>query len=159
MILSKFEKPISRLLPWLGSTGSAFGGFALLCCFGWTGLASFLPLVGLGFLVRFTVALKFIWISLAITAIALTLSFLRHRRPWPLAAAVVGAGLLTWPMYHGLEVSLWLGLLYSGLGVLFFATGLDVWLSIRQARSCPIPNQRSDNIQIGSLAPLKEDPA
>ena len=128
----------------------------MLCCFGWTGLASFLPLIGLGILVRFTVALKLVWISLGISAIGLTLSFTRHRRPWPLVTAALGAGLLIYPMYHALEVWLWLALLYSGLGGLFMGTALDLRLSIRQARQCAIPKRCSDKDQKAAIRTLGE---
>lgn len=120
----------------VGSFSSAFGGFAMLCCFGWTGLATFLPVIGLGFLVRFSVALRLIWIALALTTIGLALSFCRHRRPWPLATAALGAGLLLYPMYHALEVVVWLGMVYAGLGLLFISSGIDVWCAWRMSRIC-----------------------
>ncbi len=126
------------LLSGLGSAGSAFGAFSMLCCFGWTGLATFLPLIGLGFLVRFYVALHVIWIALALTVLGLMLSFRRHRRPWPLAMAALGAGLLLYPMYHALEVDLWLGLVYSGLSLLFLGSVLDVRYAWRTSRRCSI---------------------
>ncbi len=131
-----------RLLSWLGSIGSAFGAFAVLCCFGWTGLATFLPLIGLGFLVRFYTALHLIWAALALTALGLVLSFHRHRRPWPLATAALGAGLLLYPLYNALEVDLWLGLLYAGLTLLFLSSSLDVWCAWRMGRKCSIGVQR-----------------
>ncbi len=108
----------------------------MLCCFGWTGLATFLPTVGLGFLVRFAVALRLIWIALGITAIGLLLAFRQHRRPWPLGTAALGAGLLVYPLYHALEVPVWLGLLYGGLALLFLASALDVWSVWRMTRQC-----------------------
>ncbi len=127
------------LLTWVGSVGSAFGLFAMLCCFGWTGLASVLPLVGLGILVRFGVALWLIWIALGLTALGLGLSFRHHRRPWPLLTAALGAGLLLYPMYHALEVPVWLGMAYTGAGLLVTASGLDGWLAHQHARQCAIP--------------------
>ena len=111
----------------------------MLCCFGWTVLATFLPVIGLGFLVRFDVALHVIWIALALTALGLALSFRRHRRPWPLATAALGAGLLLYPMYHALEVDVWLGLMYAGLGLLFISSCLDVWCA---RRSCPVAPEK-----------------
>lgn len=128
---SKVLKPVGRILPWIGSGGSAFGGFAMLCCFGWTGLASLLPLLGLGVLVRFNNALRLVWIALAILGVGLLVSFIRHRRPWPFATATLGAGLAVYPMYHALEVSLWLGLVYSGLAFLFASAAMDLWLALR----------------------------
>lgn len=137
MSLPGVLKRIASLLPWAGTGGTAFGGFAMLCCFGWTGLASLLPLVGLGVLVRFGYALRLIWIALAVLALGLGISFRRHRRPWPASIAALGAGLTLYPMYHALEVSLWLGLLYSGLAVLFLGAGMDLWFSLRApAKSC-----------------------
>ena len=142
MIARQLANPLGRFLPWVGSTGSAFGGFAMLCCFGWTGLASLLPFIGLGFLVRFTYALRLIWVALAVIGIGLALSFIRHRRPWPIVAGVIGAGLALYPMYHALEVSLWIGLLYAGLAMLFVSSGMDFWISIRHQRVCK-PRLRS----------------
>ena len=75
MRLNLFPLKHRWLLAWLGSASSAFGAFAMLCCFGWTGLAMFLPVIGLGFLVRFSVALRLIWIALTLTALGLALSF------------------------------------------------------------------------------------
>ncbi len=140
------------LLSWLGSAGSAFGAFAMLCCFGWTGLATFLPLIGLGFLVRFYVALHVIWIALALTVLGLMLSFRRHRRPWPLSTAAVGAGLLLYPMYHALEVDVWLGLVYAGLGLLFLGSGLDVLWAWRMTRVCRSTTHRPIN-NLGAALP------
>jgi hypothetical protein len=137
--LSSLWRRLERIFPFLGSAGSAFGTFAMLCCFGWTGLATFLPVIGLGILVRFSVALRVIWIALALTALGLVLSFRRHRRPWPLVVATLGAGLLLYPMYHALEVVVWLGMVYSGLAVLFIASVLDGWLTYQAARSCRLP--------------------
>ena len=134
---------LERVFPFLGSAGTIFGTFAMLCCFGWTGLATFLPVIGLGVLVRFSVALRVVWIALALTALGLVLSLRRHGRPWPLMVAVLGAGLLLYPMYHALEVVIWLGLVYSGLAVLFSATVLDGWLAYRAARFCALPRNSS----------------
>ncbi len=136
------RKP-TGLFRWLGPVGSAFGTFAMLCCFGWTGLATFLPLVGLGFLVRFSVALRLIWLTLALTVLGLALSFRRHRQPWPLVTAALGTGLLLYPRYHGLEVVVLLGLAYSGLGVLFLSAGLDMWCSWRVPLTCQVKRSQS----------------
>lgn len=130
-----------RLFPFLGSAGTIFGTFAMLCCFGWTGLATFLPVIGLGVLVRFSVALWVIWIALVLTALGLVLSCHRHRRPWPLAVAVLGAGLLLYPMYHALEVIVWLGMAYGGLALLFSAVVFDSWLAYRAAFSCRLSHR------------------
>jgi hypothetical protein len=128
--------PLERLLPCLGSTGSAFGGLAVMCCVGWTGLATLLPTLGLGFLVYIENALRLIYAALALHALGLGFSFRRHRRPWPLAAAALGAGLLLYPMYHALEVVLWVGMVYTGLGLLFLSSGLDVLCAWRMNRTC-----------------------
>lgn len=146
---------LGRALTLLGTSGSAFGGFAMLCCFGWTGLASFLPLIGLGFMVRFAYALRLIWVALAVIAIGLAISFLRHRRPWPLLLGLIGAVLTLYPMYHALEVSLWLGLLYAGLALLFVSAGADLWISIRHQRTCkPRIDSRPRPAGRGSAAAL-----
>ena len=150
-LLHSIWRRLERLFPWLGSAGSAFGTFAMLCCFGWTGLATLLPVVGLGFLVRFSVALRVIWVALVLTIFGLVLSLRRHRRPWPLLVAAVGAGLLLYPMYHALEVVIWLGLAYSGLAVLFSASVLDGWLAYRAARSCALPRNSSRNEESPAL--------
>ena len=63
------------------------------------------------------------------------LSFRRHRRLWPLMTAALGAGLLLYPMYHALEVDVWVGLVYTGLGLLLLSSGLDVWCAWRES-SC-----------------------
>lgn len=123
----------------------------MLCCFGWTGLASFLPLIGLGFLVRFSTALRLIWVALAVIGIGLTVAFLRHRNPRPLLLGAVGAGLALYPMYHALEVALWLGLLYAGLALLFVSAGLDLWTSIRHQRACNVRLQGPDRPQQSAL--------
>ena len=155
MIARRLANPLGRFLPWLGSTGSAFGGFAMLCCFGWTGLASFLPLIGVGFLARFTYALRLIWVALAVIGIGLVLSFIWHRRPWPILAGVIGAGLVLYPMYHTLEVSLWVGLLYAGLVMLFVSSGTDLWITIRAQRACkPRLRRPSSTAKLGPGATL-----
>ena len=130
---------LERLLPWFGSAGSAFGGFAVMCCVGWTGLATILPTLGLGFLVYTENALRLIYAALALNALGLGLSFRRHRRPWPLAVAALGAGLLLYPMYHALEVVVWVGMVYTGLGLLFLSSGLDVWCAWRMTQTCSSP--------------------
>ncbi len=137
MILMFPSRRLEPLFAWLGSAGSAFGAFAMLCCFGWTGLATFLPVIGLGFLVRFASALRLIWIALGLSALGLVLSFRLHRRSWPLATAALGAALLLYPMYHALEVVIWLGMVYTGLGLLFLSSGLDTWCAWRTTRICP----------------------
>ena len=127
---------LERLLPWLGPAGSAFGGFAVMCCIGWTGLASLLPTLGLGFLVYTANAERLIYVALAFSGLGLGLSWRHHRRPWPLVVAAVGAGLLLYPFYHALDVTLWVGMVYSGLAMLFSASALDGWLAYRAARHC-----------------------
>lgn len=134
---------IERLLPWLGSAGSAVGGLAVMCCVGWSGLATLLPALGLGFLVYTSNARRLIFVTLAFSALGLALSLRRHRRPWPLLVAVIGAGLLLYPFYHALEVSLWLGLVYSGLAFLAVAAALDGWLAYRNGRTCTRSPYRS----------------
>lgn len=95
-----------------------------------------MPVIGLGIFVHFSVALRLIWIALGLTVLGLAVSLLRHRRPWPLLLAAVGAGLVLYPMYHALEVPVWLGLLYSGLGLLFVSSALDAWSTWRTTRVC-----------------------
>jgi hypothetical protein len=131
---------IERVLPWLGSAGSTIGGLAVMCCLGWSGLATLLPTLGLGYLVYVSNARRLIFIALAISALGLALSLRRHRRSWPLLAAVAGAGLLLYPFYHALDVTLWLGMVYSGLVLLVVAAGLDGWLAYRAGRACKVPS-------------------
>ena len=131
-VIWRFE----QLLPWLGSTGSALGGLAVMCCIGWTGLASFLPTLGLSFLIYTTNAERFIYVTLACSGLGLWLSWRRHICLWPLAVAAIGAGFLLYPFHHALDVTLWVGMVYSGLALLFSAATLDSWLTHRAARSC-----------------------
>lgn len=98
-----------------------------------------LPTLGLGFLVYTANARRLIFAALALSSLCLALSFRHHRRPWPLLAAAAGAGMLLYPFYHALEVSLWLGLVYGGLALLSGAAALDSWLSHQAGRFrvCP----------------------
>ena len=130
---------LERLMPWLGSTSSAFGGLAVMCCVGWSGLASFLPTLGLSFLIYTANAERLIYVALVFSSLGLWLSWRRHRRPWPLSVAAIGAGLLLYPFHHALDVTLWVGMVYSGLALLFSAATLDSWLICRAARSCSLP--------------------
>jgi hypothetical protein len=123
-------------MPWLGSTGSACGGLAVMCCVGWSGLASFLPTLGLSFLIYTANAERLIYVALVFSSLGLWFSWRRHRRPWPLSMAAIGAGLLLYPFHHALDVTLWVGMVYSGLALLFSAAALDSWLTYQAARSC-----------------------
>lgn len=134
---------LERLLPWLGSAGSTFGGLAVMCCIGWTGLASLLPTLGLGFLVYTANAERLIYVALNFSGLGFGLSWRRHRRPWSFIVAAIGAGLLLYPFHHALEVTLWVGLVYAGLALLFSASVLDAWLAHRATRYCTLsPNRR-----------------
>ena len=113
-----------------------------MCCIGWSGLATLLPTIGFGYFVYVSNARRLIFVALAISALGLTLSLRRHRRPWPLLSAAAGAGLLLYPFYHALDVTLWLGMVYSGLALLVVAAGLDGWLVYRAGRSCKVPTSR-----------------
>lgn len=129
----------AQLLTWLGPASSAFGGLAVMCCVGWSGLATFLPTIGLGFLIYTANALWLIYLALVFSALGLSLSWRRHRQPWALVIATTGAGLLLYPFYHALDVRLWVGMVYSGIVLSFLAALLDGWLTYKTGRSCPNP--------------------
>jgi len=118
----------------LGMVGALISGLTITCCFGFTGVATLAMALGLGVMSRFEVAYPIIFSSMALQIAALLLSLRRHRRPYPLALSLVGLPLVAYPLYHSLEVWLWLTLLYTGLGFLAAASALEVWICRRWCR-------------------------
>lgn len=97
---------------------------ALGCCApAWaSSLLSIFATLGLGFLVDHRVAVPILYLALAIALAGLFLSWRDHRRPYFLIAGLLGAVFVLYPFHTALEVELFLGLLYTGIGLLLLAS-------------------------------------
>ncbi len=122
----------------LGAGGAAFAGVVPLCCFGFTGVATFVTAIGLGFLVRLDTAVPLLYAVLAVQGLGLALNWRQHRRALALLIWLIGAAMIWYPYEGGvaLEVDLFLALVYGGIILLVAAALVDFRLTRLCARSC-----------------------
>ncbi|MBI3988463.1 MAG: MerC domain-containing protein [candidate division NC10 bacterium] len=93
--------------------------------------AAFLSSIGLGFLVDFSVAVPILYGAVGIILLGLTISFRRHRCPYPLLLAVLGGAALLYPYHTVLEVPVFIVLVFGGQALLITASILDLFLARR----------------------------
>jgi len=108
--------------------------------------AAFLSSIGLGFLTDLSVAVPILYGAVGVILLGLGLSFRRHRRPYPLLLAVLGGAALLYPYHTGLDVPVFIALVFGGQALLMTASVLDLVLVRRwrmrllaQGPLCPDP--------------------
>ena len=104
--------------------------------------AAFLSSMGLGFLVDLSVAVPILYGAVGFILLGLGLSFRRHRRPEALLLAVLGGGALLYPYHTGLDVSVFITLVFGGQGLLMTASILNLFLAKRRRATHPDPGSR-----------------
>jgi len=122
-----------------GSVLSALGGLG--CCAG--ALAPAVTAVSaatLGVFDQTDVQLPFLYFALSLSLIGLTVSFRRHRRPWPILLAAGAAAILLIPFHIALDVTLFQQMFSTGVLGLVLASGFDflfIWHARRKACGKP----------------------
>jgi mercuric ion transport protein len=130
---TKTEGFWKRHLDKIGIGGSLF---AALCCLGFPALLSILSAIGLGFLINDAILLPLLVVFLLVTLAGLALGMRHHGSPWALVVGAVSAAAMFVFIFVRFNSAL-AGLSIAGLVV---ASGLNVWLKIRQRR-CEPPKQ------------------
>ncbi len=93
--------------------------------------AAFLSSIGLGFLTDLSVAVPILYGAVGVILLGLGLSFRRHRRPYPLLLAILGGPGVLYPYHTGLDVPVFVALVFGGQVLLITASVLDLVLMRR----------------------------
>lgn len=114
-----------RNLDKIGAGGSLF---AALCCLGFPALLSILSAIGLGFLLHDAVLLPLLFVFVILTNLGLWMGVRRHGSRRAFFLGVVASVLLL--------ASMWFSSVLVGVSLvlLITASGLNLWLKIRQQR-------------------------
>lgn len=100
---------------------------ALLACYGTLALLAILAMLGVALSVNETLWATAVAGAAAVAAIATGFNFTRHRRPWPLAVAAIGAGLIAYAMFGAYDPLLEA----AGFSALVGAVVLDLYMLYR----------------------------
>jgi mercuric ion transport protein len=116
----------------LDKIGIAGSFIAAACCLGLPAVLSIVAAIGLGFLINDAVLLPLMIVFLALALAGLAFGYRVHRRPWPLAIAVISAS----AAYFFIFVQTVKAAAYLGIAGLVVASVLNVLMRRKCAPAC-----------------------
>ena len=95
-------------------------------------VAAFFSSLGLWFLVDLRVSVPILYGAVGLILLGLLLSYRRHRRPYAIGLALLGAGAVLFPFHAALDVWLFISLVFGGQALLFAASVVEILLARRR---------------------------